>query len=460
LELAVGLGEIFGGGPMPVEWSNSEEGEPAFRFIGGVLEIEVGDHRMSIVGWPEPRAQEVREGWRHWRDFSPKFRLVAPYRPLKKKVVSRQVKRDAASGQLGFDFGGEAKPRRKAEDEALTPAQLRTRAFHGFRFSLPKEVARVLEKFRSHQWAPLLLMCYDPGATELMMRNPVLGLALAHKMNGDAALMASLQVGTMRQRDILGLLDLPEAPSVARWMSKIPPESATVESLRWALALLRTGDADLKKSLSHLPVRNMGVMRLLSEERLREAVSMSLLSEVAESKRENYEAHTAARIEQLHELRRQAGDAGQLPGPLSSQAALDEAVGEAEQAWLGHQQPQRNAAARRVSEATRGVAARADFPAPPVPGLAGKIQPITSMRELTIEGEQQDNCVASYADRVRAGTTYIYRVTFPQRCTLSLGKAGDGVWRLSELEVSENRPANGSTRDFVDEWLARYRISA
>ncbi len=443
---------------MPVEWSNSKEGEPAFRFVDGALEIVVGDHRMSIAGWPDPRAREIRRSWRQWGNFSPKFRLVAPYRPLKKKVVSRQVKRDAEAGQLGMDFGEVAKPQRKQVAEALTPAQLRIKAFHGFRFSLPKDVARALEKFRSHQWAPLLLMRYDPGATELMLRNPVLGLALAHKLNGDTALMASLQVGTMRQRDILGLLDLPEAPSVAKWMSKIPPESATVESLRWALRLLRTGEADLKKSLSHLPVLNLGVMRLLSDDDLRAAVSMSLLSEVAESKRENYEARTAARIDQLRELRRQTGDAGILSGPLSSLAALDEAIGEAEQAWIDFQQRGRDEGTQRISETT--AAAAEDFPVPPVPGLAGKILPITSMKELMAEGAEQDNCVASYADRVRGGTTYIYRVEFPQRCTLSLRKADDGVWRVSELEVSENRPANGSTQDFVDEWLARYRISA
>ena len=451
-------------GAMPVEWSNSDEGEPAFRFVDGALEIVVGDQRMSIAGWPEPRAREKRAGWRQWRDFSPKFRLVAPYRPLKKKVVSRQVKRDTEAGQLGMDFGELATPQRKPEAEVLTPAQLRTRAFHGFRFSLPKQVARALEKFRSHQWQPLLLMRYDPGATELMLRNPVLGLALAHKMNGDTALMASLQVGTMRQRDILGLLDLPEAPSVAKWMSKIPPESATVEALRWALRLLRTGDADLKKSLSHLPVLNMGVMRLLSDDDLRAAVSMSLLTEVAESKRENYEARTAARIDQLCELRRQTGDAGDLPGPLSSLAALDEAIGVAERAWIDHRQRGHDAAADggapHISETAAEGVALADFPPPPVPGLAGKIVPITSLQQLLSEGARQDNCVASYADRVRRGTTYIYRVEFPQRCTLSLRKADDGVWRVSELEVSENRPANGSTRDFVDEWLARYRISA
>jgi hypothetical protein len=296
-----------------------------------------------------------------------------------------------------------------------------------------------------------------------MASNPVLGCALAHTMNADVELFASLQVGTMRQRDILGLIGLPETAGVVKWMGKIPPESVTVESLRWARRLFSGDDVMVRKWLGHLPVLNLGVLRLLSDANLRAAATTNLLLEVAASKRENYEACTASRLSQVIELGRQidaddgagAGAARRRAGRLrvDSLAALERMLRETEAQW---QEAQRRRAENRVREAPRGAA----FPPPPVPGMAGSIEPLEDAQALMIEGAEQDNCVASYAERVRRGAAYIYRVTHPQRCTLSLTRGADGRWTVGELEVSENRPANGSTRDFVDEWLARYRISA
>jgi hypothetical protein len=446
---------------MPDEGNFSNEGEPTFSFVDGGLEIGNADHRMRIVGWPQPCARENRPDWSgEWRELSPTFRLVAPYRPLRRRTgISRQAKKDTAVGQLGFDLGGDAAPVEKPIP--LTPAQLRRRAFDQFRFSLPKPVARALEKFRSHQWEPLLMLRHDPGAADLMQSNPVLGFALAHKMDGDAEMFAHLKVGSMRQRDILALLDLPDSAGAVKWMAKVPPESVTGESLRWVRQLFSASDSMTFKWMGHLAVLNYGTLRLLSEASLRSSLTTQLLSEVAESGRENYEAWTAGRLLQIDELRRQIAaqanpqrrtELQRLPR-VDSLAELERLLRETETRW---QETQRDQLEGRVSETPAGAA----FPPPPVPGITGQIEPLTDAPGLMIEGAEQDNCVASYADRVRAGSTYIYRVKFPQRCTLSLLRGADGSWRIDELEFGENRPANGSTRDFVEAWLARYRLSA
>lgn len=446
---------------MPDEGNFSNAEEPTVAFVDGGLEITRADQRMRIVGWPQPSARVNRPEWNsEWKNFSPTFRLVAPYRPVKRRAgVSRQAKKDATTGQLGFNLDGDAAPEEKPLP--LTPAQLRRRTFDRFRFSLPKPVARALEKFRSHQWEPLLMLRHDPGATDLMQSNPVLGFALAHQMEGDAEMFAHLKVGTMRQRDILALLDFPDSAGAVKWMAKIPPESVTADSLRWLHRLFCSSDAGIVKWMGHLPRLNYGVLRLISEASLRPALTTRLLMEVAESGRENYEAWTAGRLLQIGELRSQIaahGNAGQqanlqtLPR-VNSLASLERLLRETQDLW---QQSQREQLEGRVSETSTGMA----FPPPPVPGITGQIEPLTSPHALMLEGAEQENCVASYAERVRTGSTYIYRVEFPQRCTLSLLRCGDGSWRIDELEFSENRPSDASTRDFVEAWLARYRVSA
>ena len=57
--------------------------------------------------------------------------------------------------------------------------------------------------------------------------------------------------------------------------------------------------------------------------------------------------------------------------------------------------------------------------------------------------------------RVRGGTHYIYRVTWPQRCTLSIVKDRDDRWARCELEISGNRAASAQSRQAVDSWLQR-----
>ena len=305
------------------------------------------------------------------------------------------------------------------------------------------------------------MLRHDPGAADLMQSNPVLGFALAHKMDGDAEMFAHLKVGTMRQRDILALLDFPDSAGAVKWMAKIPPESVSAASLRWVRQLFCSGDDMIIKWLGHLKALNYGVLRLMSEENLRPALTTQLLGEVAGSAREKYEAWTAGRLLQIYELRRQIADQGnahqgadlqQLPR-IDSMVAVDRLLRETEDRW---QEMQRDQLTSRVSETSPGSA----FPPPPVPGITDQIEPLTDAVELLIEGDEQDNCVASYANRVRAGVTYIYRVKFPQRCTLSLMKGEAGVWRIDELEFSGNRPVDESTRDFIEAWLARYRVSA
>lgn len=115
----------------------------------------------------------------------------------------------------------------------MTLAEQRKKAFDVFRFSLPKEIARVLEPFRSHQWPLLVLLEHDKHVLDLAIANPVLSYAIANWYADHPG--SGLEFGRMPQRDLLKLLKLPDSAAVVKLFRKIPPGS--VDRRCWPVLL-------------------------------------------------------------------------------------------------------------------------------------------------------------------------------------------------------------------------------
>lgn len=96
------------------------------------------------------------------------------------------------------------------------------------------------------------------------------------------------------------------------------------------------------------------------------------------------------------------------------------------------------------------------FLRPPIPGTAD-IVPLRAPRAPIEEGRQQDNCVATYAERVAAGDTFTYPVLRPERATLSIVRMSGG-WHVGELQCGHNQPVSNGTQCAVETWLDGYRL--
>jgi hypothetical protein len=98
------------------------------------------------------------------------------------------------------------------------------------------------------------------------------------------------------------------------------------------------------------------------------------------------------------------------------------------------------------------------LPHPPLRGTKN-IVPILTVEDLVQEGKEQDNCVATYLERIRKRTTFVYRVLRPERATLSIVRGNDGDWQISELESRSNRNVSAITRIEVESWINQYALS-
>jgi hypothetical protein len=186
---------------------------------------------------------------------------------------------------------------------------------------------------------------------------------------------------------------------------------------------------------------NAGVIALISDRAILLRLKPNLLREVAEDPVEDTRPESARVLTDISEMWREVRRGEALP-VLSSTC----------QARRLHDELVREINRHGIRWTRRHI-----YPPPPIPGMTlgdTRITPITTVDDLQAQGRAQHNCVASYARRVLAGNTYIYRVTVRgDVCTLAISRSLDGFWRVSELRGVCNRPAPGKAIHAVQQWL-------
>lgn len=413
-------------------------------FEAGSLYLFKDSVAMRLTAAPVPQAVRRHRSEALWTPFIPEFRIIHPYRPRR-----APQKKAAPTDQLAFDFFEETFEPEKPLQE--TKAQQRKRAFDKFRFSMPKPFAKVLEPFKTHQWPLLVLLHHDALALEMAESNPALAFFLAQRMKCDAAMIESLRCCSMRQRDIMEILGLPSTNGAVKLFRKIAPASLNGDHWGSMLEVFRRELDDTKSPLNHLEAINSGVIEILLNPAAARAAGPALLKEVAKDKAENHRGrivHMITGTLQMQEELRDDGNSHIKRTHFANLLRLRETHEEVTKRYRRR--------IRQLIEANQHDTER--FRTPPLPGIPGEIEPITSPEGLVNEGEAQGNCVASYAERVRQGSTFIYRVLAPERATLSVVKNSPFAdWEIGELESKYNTDVRDETEDFVTAWLDRHQ---
>ena len=105
---------------------------------------------------------------------------------------------------------------------------------------------------------------------------------------------------------------------------------------------------------------------------------------------------------------------------------------------------------KRLEEERRRKIRKAGFPEPPIPGNQ-YIVPITTPTELKHEGELMNNCVATYEDKILFKNRYIYKVFYPERCTLEV--IGKPECAIGELKAKNNAKPSKKVYQYVRKWI-------
>lgn len=387
-----------------------------YVFHRGKLFVEDEENLLMVHAWPDPWARLRPHSGARWSTAVPGFPVVVPIR--------RPRRRASAQLELGFEI-----------ETLPTPAEKRRIALSRFRTRLPKRVACALERLRSYQWQHLVACSLSECFVERLEENPILTYLWIGSRKGLIEPRAVQRMAGTPQRKLLPQLDLPGSRSAVKFLRKCHPAALRPDLAEGVRDLL--GDSERLTRLRHVTRVGAGVLALSGQPPLLAACAPSLLEEVATCRDELYRAPTAFRLENHLAM---CAQLARVPGrPFRSRAELRRA----------HRVLVREYHLRQNEGSRRGSG---HLGLPPLPGTQ-HIHPLTRTADLQQEGREQDNCVASYVERVHGGSHFIYRVTWPERCTLSIVKGADGRWRCGELEVAGNQPAARPTREMVDAWL-------
>lgn len=446
--------------------------EQGAREWGGDLYVPTDRWLLYVRAWPEPEARrrEMRGG--SWEPYEPHLEVgqgwigLAGPEPGRSLVEWLPGHRDGDGAASGAGGAGGPEPGHNWVRRAIG--------------RLPEAIRVRLGRFRFGQWRLLRLAARAPKFLELIDSNPALAWALASPRVFHACAPRDLEAAAVeriqhRQRDIATWLGFPAGEGSVRLLKKVPPDSCGAVPLLELREL--ASDAAAAERLRHLPELSATAIlavgsRILGPS-LTPAALQQIVGEIARVRQGNGRGGPPAECQApdgptiAHLLEDAARMAQMLPGantprPVHSVRALRRQHDEMVEAF------NRLAAPREIEPPPPPVPRRARRapPAPPVPPAAPAsdfppapfppgdgIAPLTSAVDLAEEGRLQHNCVASYADRVRSGAYYVYRVTAPARATLGLRRERSGAWRMDQLSGPRNQTVSMGVRAHVAQWF-------
>ena len=297
---------------------------------------------------------------------------------------------------------------------------------------IPRTTRRIVAAFPERHW-DVLTWAARTGVlgADLLAANTALALAFAcethrHRRRTARTAHTELQylLSVRKQAQILARLGFPPTERVRKILRKIQPRAVTQRGLvRLRKWLADEGVAD---ALSRLPTIDHSVMSIIERGLIRRTAFAALLRVTREDQERAADPMIRMRADALRVW--QAPLAAQPDAPTTT--------------------PQRRASSPR---------SLIDFPPPPVPGT-DVIVPILSGADLAAEGHAQQNCVASLDRQIRTRRIAIYRVLYPERCTLSVKRSRDR-WVVDQLEAARNKRALPGTFRAVEVWLRNHQGS-
>ena len=308
--------------------------------------------------------------------------------------------------------------------------------------NIPFEIRDTACRFSKRQWHMLSLLARCGNAAyDLSISNPALAFALAsnwvyrkpsvHRPLRSAR--ALLKPGK-KQKDILYWLQFPKPESTRKILAKIVPSALDIPMLLYVREAIN--NKEMNKAMAHLHRLNAGSIRITTDPELFPIASFALLEEIAIRRKEDERPKVAYILRDTLNMLR-------LLFPNKTRLAPIKCLTQLE---TMHDS--------LVEDLNRAKLLDRDIPFPAVPVEGNEsIRPITNAIELIEEGKVQNNCVASYIDKVAVQQqVYVYKVLSPERCTLAIQQR-TGKWVLAELKRSHNTSASKETHRAVAKWL-------
>ena len=301
----------------------------------------------------------------------------------------------------------------------------------------------------------LAKLCEEfPDARELVQTNPALALCIACANTWDT-LRDKRSPGLIndllhsKRRHVCDVLGFPGTESTVKIMSKITPEACDISRLKRLRTVLKR--KNIENLLRHTPIITLGTMVVVLKWWRSGALTVGLVQELGHLLNErNVKPDELTSYQAMAHMKDTLRMFRMINMPVRPMKSMEEM-----EALHGRLVLTINTAFPNPEEGTDGdvdlITMPKEFPPPPLPGNSW-IHPLTTPEMLIKEGREQNNCVASLIDEVACGGIYVYKITWPERATVSI-KQFTGEWVVEQIETAENEPVAKGTIRKVEEWL-------
>ncbi len=348
-------------------------------------------------------------------------------------------------GTSNFSIGGlvDTSLRYRAHVETAAwrdepPRRPQLRAISAFYERLDREAVRLTQRISRDSWLLYCLLVRAPEVRDIARDNVALAMLMAHQRRMSGQRFPQMARLARRKRtEIVAACGLPAQKQWVRLLGRVPVEALSTHNL---FRLVRTANTapDLITHLRHLPQLSRGLFAVLDPAWIGH-LDPNLLREIAaDPGQQRPPMQQRYRTEGLLHDTIRMQRAANLPVPLiRSMAHLDQLHDEA------------------VTRAVNTAPSRnRPFGPPPLPESA-HIVGLRTPAALQEEADLQRNCLAArfWADDCYAETTYIYRVTAPQRASVAIRRLPHGAWIVYEFKTRFNAEPEAETVRAVRRWL-------
>ncbi len=325
-----------------------------------------------------------------------------------------------------------------------------------FLSSLPAELLATLKQFSVESWQ-LIEACYRlKGFEDLLRSNPPLAvcIALRFRVGGKPGVRRKkIDYDSLlgkRQREIAAAIGFQDSEAAVNILKKVVPDACRPRELK-ALATLMA-DPLVMPHLQGAQVISGPALSLIEFEQFRGKAGAGFITEASQEFPLWDDVTTVA---EGRELLRGGGRQKQYSALFCDLRDLVRFNPDILVKSLGDFQARHAAMIKKLNSGFLG-ATSVRFPDPPFPGT-DHIQPVTTAQELALEGKTMQHCVKSYFHDIFKGLAAVYRVTAPERATMSL-EMGQKGWRLGQLKLQGNAEPSRDTVAIVNAWLKSNKV--
>lgn len=302
---------------------------------------------------------------------------------------------------------------------------------------LPKPLFSQLIQFeqiwRGNAYFAVQVISQSKAAEAIFLNNIQLFWLIMERC-GDWHISELLSLFNLRQKQILGYLDLPEEQAVISFMKKLQLWMPLEEEADAVYQVVSSGSF---RHLSHLKSITCDLIHLLRD--YPEIAPCKALQKYQPSWETEFFSETLSSL--LFDAKTVGLNADWVSRKLKGinpEKEIDGIQNKLENYTINTRLPPKKP--------------NCVYPSPPLEGNEF-IAPISKYYDLLSEAKCQQNCVQDFHEEILNGDTFFYQMTFPQRATIQFVRHSDERYCLEDILLKKNKAPSNTTKNAVFDWV-------